>query len=465
MTMKMGTLEKQFVNAATHSRRVAEHAIRRLRHVPLQANWSFLDIGCGNGAATLHVADTLGLRAVGVDVDAAQIALARAAAGHRTDVSFVTGSATDLPFPTGEFDIVFTNKALHHVPEWARALDEIKRVVRPGGYVVFADLTAPSAIAPVLRRTAGHLAGVFTQRDLDRCFAGMRVVHRRAGWLQYEGVFGAADGPQRARIQTPGPQKAQKAQIQTPIPGPQKAQTQTPGPQKAQTAQKQTSGPQKAQNAQTQTQTPGPQKAQTQTPWPQKAQKAQTQTPAPQKAQTQGGWRRIAGVVALMVGVAIVGYVSGATAVTTAELREWVHGFSRLAPVVFVGLFAALNTLGLPVPVLGAAGGAVFGLFEGAAVTLCAMWVTACLQFLVARHVGGERLRQQFGARLGRVGHLLERRGVLAVAAGRLLPGPFSELNMAAGLTPLTFWNFAIGTLLGCAPKAAAWSAVGTALG
>jgi uncharacterized membrane protein YdjX (TVP38/TMEM64 family) len=105
------------------------------------------------------------------------------------------------------------------------------------------------------------------------------------------------------------------------------------------------------------------------------------------------------------------------------------------------------------------------GLFEGAAVTLSAMWVTACIQFLLARRLGGERLRKRLGDQLGRIGLLLERRGALAVAGGRLLPGPFSELNMAAGLTPLTFRDFAVGTLLGCAPRAAAWSAVGAALG
>jgi uncharacterized membrane protein YdjX (TVP38/TMEM64 family) len=104
-------------------------------------------------------------------------------------------------------------------------------------------------------------------------------------------------------------------------------------------------------------------------------------------------------------------------------------------------------------------------LFEGAAVTLSAMWVTACIQFLLARRLGGERLRKRLGDQLGRIGLLLERRGALAVAGGRLLPGPFSELNMAAALTPLTFRDFAVGTFLGCAPKAAAWSAVGAALG
>lgn len=174
---------------------------------------------------------------------------------------------------------------------------------------------------------------------------------------------------------------------------------------------------------------------------------------------------RLACVAAAIAALAIIGHATGATAVTTQQLRTWVQGFSTLAPLVFIGAFAALNTMGLPMPVLGVAGGTAFGVFEGAAVTLAAMWVTACVQFLLARRVGGERLRERISPKLGRAGRLLERRGAFAVAGTRLLPVPLSELNMAAGLTPLAFRDFAIGTLLGCAPKAVAWSAVGMAIG
>lgn len=187
--MKMGLFEKRLVNAAAHSRHVAEHAVGRLRHVPLHGGRRYLDVGCGNGVATLHVAGTLGLRAVGVDLDPDQIARARRAAGTRTDVSFAIASATQLPFATASFDIVATNKTMHHVPEWGQALDELKRVVAAGGYLVFADLYVPASLAPLLRRASGHVAGLFTRHDLDRCFVGLRDVHRRAGWLHYEAVF------------------------------------------------------------------------------------------------------------------------------------------------------------------------------------------------------------------------------------------------------------------------------------
>ena len=65
--MRMTSIEKRFVNDIGHSRRVAEDAVRRLRHVPVERGWSYLDVGCGNGAAALHVADTFGMRVVGVE--------------------------------------------------------------------------------------------------------------------------------------------------------------------------------------------------------------------------------------------------------------------------------------------------------------------------------------------------------------------------------------------------------------
>jgi ubiquinone/menaquinone biosynthesis C-methylase UbiE len=184
----MTRFEKRFVNDVAHSDRVAEAAVRRLGHLAVARDWSYLDVGCGNGAAALLVADRFGMRVVGVDVDPQQIALARAAAGDRTDVLFVTADATRLPFEDGRFDIVASSKTTHHVPRWSSALGEMRRVLKPRGYLVYADLKAPSWLAWVVRRLVRR-AGVFTEADLDACLAPLRRVRRRTGWLHYEAIL------------------------------------------------------------------------------------------------------------------------------------------------------------------------------------------------------------------------------------------------------------------------------------
>ena len=170
-------------------------------------------------------------------------------------------------------------------------------------------------------------------------------------------------------------------------------------------------------------------------------------------------------VLALVIaGTAAVGYLLNAWMDPLAELRGWVNQAGMAAPPLFVVLFLALNTVGLPLPVLGAAAGVAFGPLTGATVLLVAMTITACAQFLLARYVVGERVRQRLGNALVRVNRLLERRGVIAVASARLVPIPFSEFNMLAGLTLLKLRDFTIGTIIGCAPKALAWSGIGALL-
>ena len=170
---------------------------------------------------------------------------------------------------------------------------------------------------------------------------------------------------------------------------------------------------------------------------------------------------RLLALAALISGTAAAGYVIGMWMDPLAELRGWVNRAGSAGSLLFVVLFLALNTLGVPLPVLGAAAGVAFGPVSGAVTSLIAMTITACAQFLLARHVVGERVRLRCGQALLRVNKMLERRGAIAVAGARLLPAPFSEFNMLAGLTFLTLRDFAIGTVIGCAPKAMAWSGLG----
>lgn len=176
--MKMGKFEMLFVNSATHSESVAEAAVRRLRSLPIGADQTYLDVGCGNGAATLRVADAYGLSVTGVDVDPQQIEAARRSADGKINVRLMLADATCLPFGEAEFDVVATNKTTHHVPEWKKAIAEMIRVLKPGGYLVYSDLVIPGRIASVLKVLGVSRYGLPTRRGIERLLEqeNMRVV-------------------------------------------------------------------------------------------------------------------------------------------------------------------------------------------------------------------------------------------------------------------------------------------------
>jgi ubiquinone/menaquinone biosynthesis C-methylase UbiE len=141
--MKMGRFEKRFVNSARHSSRVAERAQQLVRTVNPQPGQRLLDVGCGNGTAAVHLAKALGLDVTGVDIDTGQIAAAELQGNGLPAVRFLVADASRLPFANDEFDLVYTNKTTHHIPEWQRALAEMTRVLKPDGYLLYSDFVAP----------------------------------------------------------------------------------------------------------------------------------------------------------------------------------------------------------------------------------------------------------------------------------------------------------------------------------
>ncbi|MGE3508694.1 MAG: class I SAM-dependent methyltransferase [Vicinamibacterales bacterium] len=189
--MKMTGLEKLFVNRAGHSRRVALRMAERLEDLDTRPGQRYLDIGCGTGAAAIHVACAYGLRVTGVDLDPEQVGMAETAARGLGDVTFHLADATCLPFPNACFDVVAMNKTTHHIPGWRAALAEMTRVVRPGGYILYEDLTVPRWMTPLLQPLVGRSAGVFTRHDLDERFRelGLLAVRVSASWGQYDAVF------------------------------------------------------------------------------------------------------------------------------------------------------------------------------------------------------------------------------------------------------------------------------------
>ncbi len=102
-----------------------------------------LDIGCGSGGITLHLARTQGpAKVIGFDVEAPVLEVARGRAekdGLAEKVEFVQGTPGPLPFPDGIFDIVFSKDALIHIPDKNALFQDVFRLLRPGGWFAASD--------------------------------------------------------------------------------------------------------------------------------------------------------------------------------------------------------------------------------------------------------------------------------------------------------------------------------------
>ena len=95
----------------------------------------WIDVGCGTGAFTQLLADRCAPAEVqGVDPSEGQLAFARARPAARV-AEFRVGDAMALPFPAASFDAAVMALVLVFVPEPAKGIAEMARVVRPGGMV------------------------------------------------------------------------------------------------------------------------------------------------------------------------------------------------------------------------------------------------------------------------------------------------------------------------------------------
>ncbi|HSE44585.1 MAG TPA: methyltransferase domain-containing protein [Gemmatimonadales bacterium] len=115
----------------------------------LKAGMRVADIGCGVGQVTVDLAELVGVKGhvVGVDVSRAQLAQARRVAQQLqlTNVSWVEASALATGLPTGSFDLVYCRYLLLHLVEPEAALEEMHRLLRPGGILVCEDGDVTSA--------------------------------------------------------------------------------------------------------------------------------------------------------------------------------------------------------------------------------------------------------------------------------------------------------------------------------
>jgi len=135
-----------------------------------------LDVGCGEGRFC-RMMRTCGIRTVGIDPTLALLSRARS-----LDPSgdYRLGRAEALDFPGASFDLVVSYLTLIDIPDVAKAIAEMARVLRPGGTLLIANLNSFC--------TAGVGGGWTNDERGERVFRIDHYLEERAEWVSWNGI-------------------------------------------------------------------------------------------------------------------------------------------------------------------------------------------------------------------------------------------------------------------------------------
>lgn len=154
----------------------------------LRPGMRLLDCGCGPGTLTVDLAGIVAPgEVVGVDRETSQVETARTLARLRgVNARFEAASVYELPFPDRHFDAAFSHALFEHLREPLRALAEIKRVLKPGG---FAGLRCPDWGGFLIHPSTELLdQAIASYKDLQTANGGDVTAGRKLGsWLRQAG--------------------------------------------------------------------------------------------------------------------------------------------------------------------------------------------------------------------------------------------------------------------------------------
>jgi ubiquinone/menaquinone biosynthesis C-methylase UbiE len=145
--MKMGKIQKLAVNSEWHKKWIITLFKKMMDTIEVKECQHFLDIGCGSGAVPSYFAKPYTATITGIDIDREEIK--KAQSRTRKPIYFLQADATHLPFKDETVDIITCLDVLHHIKTWKNALKEIKRVLKPNGYLIYTDIFYSRAMATI----------------------------------------------------------------------------------------------------------------------------------------------------------------------------------------------------------------------------------------------------------------------------------------------------------------------------
>lgn len=150
-------------------------------------------------------------------------------------------------------------------------------------------------------------------------------------------------------------------------------------------------------------------------------------------------------IVATALAVRLLGLVD------QVELQAFIERAGVWAPIVYIAIYIVATSLLLPSTALNVTGGAIFGPVWGVVWTSIGAVLAASLAFLFTRTIGHDFISKQFShRRWPSMDEEVRRNGVSYIFAIRLLPiFPYGLVNYVAGLTPISFKSYLLGTIPG----------------
>jgi arsenite methyltransferase len=137
-----------------------------------------LDVGCGVGIGPVFLAKEFGCCVMGVDITPRMIERAQERAGrHEVNelVEFCVSDMHDLPFEGNSFDSAIAESVLTFSQDKTAVIEELVRVVRPGGTITFTEAiwvrVPPGDKRDFMARASGMPAGILTHEDWEGILA------------------------------------------------------------------------------------------------------------------------------------------------------------------------------------------------------------------------------------------------------------------------------------------------------
>jgi uncharacterized membrane protein YdjX (TVP38/TMEM64 family) len=152
-----------------------------------------------------------------------------------------------------------------------------------------------------------------------------------------------------------------------------------------------------------------------------------------------------------LIATAITGYLLGG--LDPAMIKSWLKAAGNWAPITYILVYVVATILVLPSTALNLTGGAIFGPWLGTCWTSVAAIIAAIASFIFARTIGREIVARKLAGRWQAIDAEVRQGAIFYMFAIRLMPIlPYGLVNLAAGLTSISFKDYLVGTALGTVP-------------